>query len=159
MTHQKKKKKAKKIDRKRKTIKIGKKRIPTDTLCVGLLALLLVLSSLAVFVGRDREQDAPVGQANVVFSMENNLLHSEIINLTEEMTALEAFQEAGDVGLGHTDTGVYVKHVTYNQSIIVGNETHGWFFYANGILKLTPINRYQVQHGDTIQLRFEEKPF
>lgn len=159
MTHPKKKKKAKKIDRKRNTIKLWKWRIPLDNLCIGLLVLILVVSSFAVFVGRDREQDVPVGQANVVFSMENNLLHSEIINLTEEMTALEAFQEAGEVGLGHTDTGVYVKHVTYNRSVITGNETHGWFFYANGILKLTPINRYQVQHGDTIQLRFEEKPF
>ncbi len=161
MTHPKKKKKAKKIDRDRKTIKILGKRIPTDTLCVGLLVLILVVSSFAVFISRgsNGEEKTENRQARVVFSNENELIVSETIHLTEDMIALEAFREIGAIGLGHTNTGVYVKSVSYNQTKIERNETHGWYFYVNGGLKLKAINEYRVQHGETIQLRFEEKSY
>lgn len=154
---------AKKHKPKEKTIKIGKRRIKTGTLCVAALVLILTVSSAGFIAsqlsGAGEQEQFDFIQARVIVSFGNLYQKTEIINLTEERTAEAAFRKVADLDTEYTASGVVATSVSIGDVSATRNETHMWVFYVNARINFNGLDRYQVNHADTIELRFEKKPY
>lgn len=155
----KKKKRAEKIDRKRKTIKIGKYRIATDKFCIGLLILIMALSSFGMFAGRRSSAPTSSGEIKVSIDFGNYEKVSKLIPVKEGMTAEDAFREIANLTTIQTRTGEIVSKLSVGNITLAQNSTHKWVFYVNGVLTFEDISKYEVRPGQVIELRYEENPY
>ena len=156
------KKKAKKIDRSKKTYRILGKRVRSDIVCGAVLVIVLVISSFAFMTNRltaPQDQAVLSGQARVVITFSDFERNATIVNLTKEMTASEAFDQLVDIQGTRTQTGFNIDSVTFGSKTLANNETHMWIFYLNGALSFKDITQYRPQHADTLELVFEENPY
>ncbi len=154
-----KKKKAEKIDRKKKTIKIGKYRIATDQFCIGLLILIMALSSFGMFAGRRSAAPQTMGDLKVSIDFGNYTRVNKIVQVRKDMTAEDAFREIANLTTAQSQTGEVVTGVSANGTTKLQNGAYLWVFYVNGVLTFKDINSYPVQPGQVIELRYEKNPY
>ena len=156
------KKKAERIDRKQKTIKIGKYRIAYGKLCMFGLIFIMAFSGVGFYFtgGKQPTNDQPTNtqvQIRVVF--ENATQVTRIVNLEEGKTAADAFSQVVEITSTQTAQGPVIDSVTYKNATKTRTETHEWVFYGNGIVILRDPTQVTPRNGDLIELIYEESPF
>jgi hypothetical protein len=84
---------------------------------------------------------------------------NEILDLSEGQSASDLFDQLGTITMDFVDIGFVITKVETSEFSAEINETSVWIFYVNGIMTFDSPDNYKPNHGDSIDLRFEENPY
>lgn len=140
------------------------KKTSGQTWCIVMMILILTISGLG-YVASQMAGDAEAPQMQGIQAIAridfgNYTSISELVNLTQGATAEDTLNKIAVINYQVNDIGlVEVTSVMAEEHSATKNDTHMWVFYVNGVLNFNEPRQHPVQHGQTIELRYEENPY
>ncbi len=155
-----------KIDRseQEKTVQIGPWKVKLGNICIIGLVVILVGSSLAFFGGRNRQQEQPqpnknLIQAQIVIVFNQNNTVEKVASVESGQTAFDILKKVANITTTDTINGKVVNGVSYKNLTAVNTDENQWTLFINGRQNFLGVDRHTISNGDLIVLKYESKVF
>ena len=114
---------------------------------------------VSVLTGEEPVEETQIQKAYVTIDFGNYSRSSQVFDIEEGESAYDMFNKVGTITLDFVNNGFTITKVeTINNTAETFNNTL-WIFYVNGIINFDDPDSYMPQHGDYLDLRYEENPY